>query len=66
MHKIIKDKTGRPEAIVRRFADRSERLCDVSGNPIATYVAARDATTDRSGNIIARTNRLLSLLPPRN
>jgi hypothetical protein len=60
---IIKTKSGQPQAVVRSFADGSEALNDIGGNTVAIYDAHRDVTLDKSGNVIAPRNRLLSLLP---
>jgi hypothetical protein len=65
MDTIIKTKSGRPEAVVRSFADGSEALNDIGGNAVAIYDAHRDVTLDKSGNAIAPRNRLLSLVAPR-
>ena len=63
---IIKDRTGsRAQAFLRPLTGGSEALCDLSGSRIATYNAQRDKTLDNGGNVIARRNRLLSLLPPK-
>jgi hypothetical protein len=62
---IIKDKnSSKAQGFLRKLSGGSEALYDLSGSRVGTYNAQRDKTLDNSGNVIARKNRWLSLLPP--
>jgi hypothetical protein len=62
MDRIIKDRTGRPEGIIRQMAGGGEELLTNSGQPIAYYDPQTDATYKPGGYKIGSGNRLVGMV----
>lgn len=61
MDRIIKDRTGRPEGIIRQMAGGREELLTNSGHPVAYYDPQTDATYKPGGFKIGSGNRLVGM-----
>jgi hypothetical protein len=61
MDRIIKDRTGRPQGIVRQMADGREELLSNSGHRVAYYDPHTDATYKPGGYKIGSGNRLVGI-----
>ena len=59
---ILKDKNGKPEAIIREIAGGQDRLYDTAGNAIATHRPWVNFTYDNGGCRIGRGNRLAGMV----
>jgi hypothetical protein len=62
MDRIIKDRTGRPEGIIRQMAGGREELLTNSGHPVAYYDPQTDATYKPGGYKIGSGNRLVGMV----
>lgn len=61
MDRIIKDRNGRPQGIIRQMAGGREQLLSNSGNTIAYYDPATDSTYKPGGSKIGSGNRLVGM-----
>ena len=61
MDRIIKDRTGRPEGIIRHMAGGREELLSNSGHRVAYYDPHTDATYKPGGYKIGSGNRLVGM-----
>ena len=61
MDHIIKDRTGKPQGIVRQMAVGREELLSNSGQRVAYYDPHTDATYKPSGYKIGSGNRLVGI-----
>jgi hypothetical protein len=61
MDRIIKDRNGRPQGIIRQMVGGREELLSNSGRPIAYYDARTDATYKPGGSKIGTGNRLAGM-----
>lgn len=61
MDRIIKDRNGRPEGIIRQMGGGQEELLSNSGHPIAYYDPKTDTTYEPGGSKIGTGNRLVGM-----
>jgi len=66
MDRIIKDRNGRPQGIIRQMAGGREELLSNSGHPIAYYDSRTDATYKAGGSKIGSGNRLAGMAGQEN
>jgi hypothetical protein len=62
MDSIIKDRSGRPQGIIRQMAGGREELLSNSGRPIAYYDSRTDATYKPGGLKTGSGNRLVGMV----
>ena len=62
MDRIVKDRNGRPQGIIRQMAGGREELLSSSGHPIAYYDPKTDATYEPGGSKVGSGNRLAGLV----
>jgi hypothetical protein len=61
MDRVIKDRNGKPQGIIRQIAGGRDVLLSNSGHPIAYYDPQTDATYKPGGLKIGSGNRLSGL-----
>ena len=59
---IVRDKSGRPQGVIREVAGGMERLFDLSGKASASYRPDTDWTYDKNGVRIGTGNRLAGMV----